>query len=86
VEQFESMINKNPQELYSMLLSPEALQKIPVMIQHSLLPILKTSLVEALHNVYLYGLVFVLIGAVFTFFLGQIKLSENTRQSGQGVK
>lgn len=77
--QFAGMIDKNPQGLYSVLLSPEALAKIPAVIQHSLLPILKSTLVDALQSVYWFGLVFVLLGAVLAFFLGNIKISRKAK-------
>lgn len=74
-EQFSAMIQTNPQGLYSMLLSPEALASIPAGIRQILLPILKTDMVASLHEVYLVGLVFILAGAVLAMMLGKIKLS-----------
>jgi fucose permease len=74
-EQFSAMIQTNPQGLYSMLLSPEALASIPAGIRQTLLPILKTDMVASLHEVYLVGLVFILAGAVLAMMLGKIKLS-----------
>lgn len=79
VVHFESMIRTNPQGMYSMLLSPEALSQIPAAIQQTLLPILKVSMVESLHHVYRYGLLFVLLGAICTLFLGNIKLSTTQK-------
>lgn len=76
VQQMESMIRTNPQGLYSMMYSPETLAKIPAAIRDSLLPILKSSMVESLHHVFLYGMLFVLLGAVCTFFLGKITISK----------
>lgn len=76
VAAYEDMIVHNPQGLYSLLLSPEALAQVPAAIQSALLPILKSTLVTALHSVFLYGLVFVGLGVVLSFFLGRIKLSE----------
>lgn len=66
VIEFESMIQTNPQGMYSMLLSPETLQRIPTEIKQILLPILKTSLVDSLHYVFLYGLGFILVGTLLT--------------------
>ncbi len=83
VQQFETLINQNPQGLYSILLSPEALQKIPAAIQQSLLPVLKTALVETLSHVFLYGVLFVLTGVILTLFLGKIKLSDHQKPTGQ---
>ncbi|KQL48689.1 MFS transporter [Brevibacillus choshinensis] len=76
VQQMESMIATNPQSLYSMMYSPETLAQIPAAIRDTLLPILKSSMVESLHHVFLYGMVFVLIGAICTFFLGKITISK----------
>jgi MFS family permease len=81
VQQFESMIQSNPQGLYSMLLSPEALAKIPVTIQQTLLPILKGALVDTLHSVFLFGLIFVILGVLLTPFLGRIKISGKENAS-----
>jgi EmrB/QacA subfamily drug resistance transporter len=76
VEQFEDMIQKSPQGLYSMLLSPETLAKIPQGIQQMILPVLKSTLVDALHSVFHYGLIFVVLGALMTLLLKPIKLSN----------
>ncbi|NGQ96616.1 MFS transporter [Brevibacillus sp. SYP-B805] len=86
VDQFESMIQTNPQGLYSMLLSPEALQKIPAAIRDTLLPILKTSMVETLHHVFLYGMGFVLLGAVLTLFLRKVKIAADGKQTSPADK
>ncbi len=80
VDQMEGMIATNPQGLYSMLYSPETLAQIPAAIRDTLLPILKTSMVESLHHVFMYGMVFVLIGAVCTFFLGKISISNPAKK------
>ncbi|MDF2683811.1 MAG: putative MFS-type transporter [Brevibacillus sp.] len=76
VRQMESMIATNPQSLYSMMYSPETLAQIPAVIRETLLPILKSSMVESLHHVFLYGMIFVLVGAVCTFFLGKIVITK----------
>lgn len=83
VKQFESLIKSNPQGLYSMLLNPEALAQIPTAIQQTLLPILKTTLVDTLHSVFLFGLVFVAFGALLTPFLGRITLSVNKKNKSE---
>lgn len=84
VDQFEHMIKESPQGLYSMVLSPETLEKIPVPIQNLIVPILKTTLVDALHHVFLYGLIFVVLGALLSFFIGKIKLSDSKKsQTGK---
>ncbi|MET3288726.1 UNVERIFIED_CONTAM: EmrB/QacA subfamily drug resistance transporter [Brevibacillus sp. OAP136] len=74
-QQLEGMIAQSPQGLYSMLLSPEAMAKIPASIQQTIVPTLQSTLVETLSHVYLYGLAFIVLGIVLTFFIGTIKLS-----------
>ncbi|QOT00277.1 hypothetical protein JNUCC42_06005 [Brevibacterium sp. JNUCC-42] len=80
VQQFEGMIKESPQGVYSMLLSPETLEKIPIAIQNMIVPVLKTTLVDALHSVFLFGLIFVVLGALLSFFMGKIKLSDSKKE------
>jgi MFS family permease len=79
VDQFKHMIHDDPQGLYSMLLSPKALEKMPPQFSHTLVPILKHSLVDSLHSVFLFSLVFVVLGAVLTLALHKIKLTAQRR-------
>lgn len=74
-----SMIHTNPQGLYSALLDPATLAKLPQAIIEKLVPILKASLVGSLHSVFLVGLVFVILGAVLTPFLGRIQLTDRKK-------
>ncbi|MGO0061522.1 MDR family MFS transporter [Brevibacillus fluminis] len=83
-QQLEGMIAQSPQGLYSMLLSPEAMAKIPAPIQQTIVPTLQSTLVETLSHVYLYGLGFIAFGIVLTFFLGTIKLSAAKGKAEQG--
>ncbi|MHB8158680.1 MAG: MDR family MFS transporter, partial [Desulfocucumaceae bacterium] len=76
IQQVDSQISKDPQGLYSMLLSPRALENIPQIIQVKLMPILKITLVDSLHIVYLYALAFILLGLALAPFLGRIKISD----------
>ncbi|OXB93050.1 MDR family MFS transporter [Parageobacillus galactosidasius] len=76
VDRFAHMIHDDPQGLYSILLSPEALEKIPPQMRETFVPILKQSLVDSLHSVFLFGLVFVIGGTVLVFGLKNIKLSD----------
>ncbi|UQD52028.1 MFS transporter [Bacillus methanolicus] len=80
VHQFEGMIQQSPQGLYSALLSPKTLAKIPQGIQQMILPVLKSTLVDALHSVFLYGLIFVVLGALMTLLLKPIKLSDTKKE------
>ncbi|NNU92463.1 DHA2 family efflux MFS transporter permease subunit [Geobacillus sp. NFOSA3] len=76
VDRFAHMIHDDPQGLYSILLSPEALEKIPPQMREAFVPILKQSLVDSLHSVFLFGLIFVIGGTVLVFGLKNIKLSD----------
>ncbi|KEK23812.1 MDR family MFS transporter [Bacillus gaemokensis] len=81
VQKFKDMIHTDPQGLYSMLFSPEALKQMPETITNTIVPILKTSLVGSLHTVFMTGLVFIVVGAVFTIFLQKIKLSDRKKDA-----
>jgi EmrB/QacA subfamily drug resistance transporter len=76
VDRFAHMIHDDPQGLYSVLFSPEALEKIPPQMRETFVPILKHSLVDSLHSVFLFGLIFVIGGTVLVFGLKNIKLSD----------
>ncbi|MED0966787.1 MDR family MFS transporter [Bacillus paramycoides] len=79
VTKFKDMIHTDPQGLYSMLFNPEALKQMPEAFANSIVPILKSSLVDSLHTVFLTGLVFIVVGAIFTIFLQKIKLSDRKK-------
>jgi hypothetical protein len=81
--QFTDMIQTNPQGMYSMLLSPEAMAKIPPLIAGQILPVLKSALMESLHSVFLLGLAFVILGAILALFVGSIKISERKKERDQ---
>ena len=76
VDRFAHMIHDDPQGLYSVLLSPEALAKIPPQMRETFVPILKQSLVDSLQSVFLFGLIFVIGGTVLVFGLKKITLSD----------
>jgi EmrB/QacA subfamily drug resistance transporter len=76
VDRFVHMIHDDPQGLYSVLLSPEALAKIPPQMRETFVPILKQSLVDSLQSVFLFGLIFVIGGTVLVFGLKKITLSD----------
>jgi MFS family permease len=80
VTKTEYMIVHDPQRLYSFLLSPEAIQKIPVSVQQSMIPILKTTFVESLHYVFLTGLLIVMVGFFLAGFLGKIALTKKEKE------
>ncbi|OIK09471.1 MDR family MFS transporter [Bacillus sp. MUM 13] len=77
---FKFMVDDNPSSLFQMLFSPEALKKIPSSLLDKMLPIIKTSLMDSLHTVFFAGLIFIVIGAVFTLFLHKIQLSNKKTQ------
>lgn len=81
VTKWKDMIHTDPQGLYSMLFNPEALQQMPKAIADSVVPILKTSLVDSLHSVFVVGLVFIVIGAILPIFLKNIKLSGRKKEA-----
>ncbi len=86
VEKITASIHTNPQALYSALLSPETLSQFPQELIHTMVPIVKSALVDSLHAVFWFGLMFVLLGALLTPMLGKIKLvkqpRKKTRQGG----
>lgn len=49
---FKKAIDTNPESVLQMLFSPEALKSIPAALSDSIVPILKTSLMSALHSVF----------------------------------
>ncbi|ULL19236.1 MFS transporter [Paenibacillus sp. H1-7] len=81
-----NMIHTNPQGLYSALLDPASLAKLPQALVEKLVPILKTSLVDSLHGVFLVGLIFVLLGAVLTPLLGRIQLTDRKKTEAAPVE
>ncbi|SDX32899.1 drug resistance transporter, EmrB/QacA subfamily [Marininema mesophilum] len=83
IQQLMVKVNENAQGLYSSLLDPKTLAKMPPMFNESVLPILKTSLVQSLHSVFLFGLVFVLLGTVLTVFLGNVRISDREEEKGE---
>lgn len=76
VAQLKSMIATNAQGLYSSLLNPNALAQMPAVFRGTLVPVLKSALVESLHSVFWFGLVFILLGVVCSLFLGKIRISS----------
>lgn len=80
VEKITASIHTNPQALYSALLSPETLSQFPQELIHTMVPIVKSALVDSLHAVFWFGLMFVLLGALLTPMLGKIKLVKQPRK------
>jgi len=74
-----SMMQGDAQSLYNSLLNPAMLTKLPP----TFVDVLKTSLVDSLHSVFLFGLIFVLLGAGCTLFMGRIQLSDHKPKQAQ---
>ncbi len=77
VAHIQSMITTNAQGLYSSLLSPSALAQMPAAIRRAVVPVLKSTLVDSLHSVFLIGMLFVLLGVICALFLGRIHISNS---------
>lgn len=76
---FKEMMDNDPQGLYSMLLNPEILHKMPtIMVQH-LVPVLRETLVDSLHQVFLFGLGFAVAGWVLAFLTGKVHISDERK-------
>lgn len=74
-----AQIEKDPLQLFSSLLSPETLAKIPQDVIELILPVIKISLVDSLHSVFLWSLVFVVFGLLLTPLTGKIKVSSQKK-------
>jgi EmrB/QacA subfamily drug resistance transporter len=73
-------IHKDPQTLYQSLLNVEALKQFPQALTDKMVPMLKTSLLDSLHTVFWWGLMFIVLGIVLTLFLSRIKLSAKPKK------
>lgn len=85
-DKFKDMIDTNPQGVFQMLFNEQTLKMIPSQILDGMLPIVKTSLMESLHSVFYAGLFFIIVGAVFTLFLKQIKLTNRKAEDSDKEK
>lgn len=79
-DSFKQLVESNPQSVYSVILNPDTLKTIPHQMQQMFVPILKQTLVDALSDVFLYGLIFVGIGFIFAMFIGRITISNRTNK------
>jgi EmrB/QacA subfamily drug resistance transporter len=75
IQQIQSMIRNDAQGLYSSLLNPAALAKLPPAVHEHIVPVLKASLVDSLHRVFEVGLVFVLLGCALSLLTGGIRIT-----------
>jgi EmrB/QacA subfamily drug resistance transporter len=74
-----AQIEKDPLQLFSSLLSPETLAKIPKDVIELILPVMKISLVDSLQSVFLWSFVFVVFGLLLTPLTGKIKVSSQKK-------
>lgn len=79
-DKFNDMIEHNPQQIYSAVQSPEVQKLISPQQMEILNPILKNALIESLHSVFFYGLIFVLAGVVVALFMRKVKLSDTGKK------
>lgn len=77
---FKDMIENDPNALLSMLLNPDALKKLPAFLTESMVPVLRSTLVDSLHSTFVWGLVLVLAGGLFALFLKPIRLSDRSEK------
>lgn len=80
MDSFQQLVESNPQSVYSVILNPDTLKTIPHQLQQMFVPVLKQTLVDALSDVFLYGLIFVGIGFIFAMFIGRITISNRTNK------
>jgi EmrB/QacA subfamily drug resistance transporter len=85
VDKFTSMIHKDPQALYSMLLSPKAMAQMPAEFKNLIVPIIKNSLVDSLNSVFWFGLVFMILGGLLTFALKKLHLKDKKRPTKENA-
>ena len=73
--------HSDPQSLFNLLLSPEALGMIPVDLQQILLSPLKSALAESLQVVFLAAMFISLVGVGFSLLIGNIPISTKPSDS-----
>lgn len=86
VAKMKDTITTNPQGMYQMLFNPDVLKQMPAALADKIVPILKTSLMDTLHNVFFTGLLFIIVGAVCTLFLKQLKLEKKQKSEKKEVE
>ncbi|MCL6601237.1 MAG: MFS transporter [Paenibacillus sp.] len=70
-----SQIAHNPQQLFSALLSPDTIAKMPQTLVDIIIPVMKVSLVDSLQIVFIWSLVFVVAGLSLALLIRKINLS-----------
>ncbi len=69
----------DPQQLFSSLLNPDSLTRMPPVLLKEIVPQMKITLVDSLQAVFLWGAVFVLFGLLLTPLTGKIKITAQSR-------
>ena len=78
-----SMVDKahsDPQSLFNILLSPDALKAIPDSMQQALLPPLKTALADSLQLVFLIAMLIIAAGIIISFFMGNGRVEHKSER------
>ncbi|MDP4160264.1 MAG: MDR family MFS transporter [Bacillota bacterium] len=76
---FAGMLAKaeaDPQGLFNILLSPDAMKAIPQQMQQIMLPPLKSALANSLHYVFLVAMGIVFVGIIASLLIGDAKIEE----------
>lgn len=71
----------DPQILFNMLLSPEALKAIPATVQQALLPPLKTALADSLQLVFLVSMFVMGAGIIISLFIGDSRVQGKVERA-----
>lgn len=71
-----SQMDRDPQQLFSALLSPDTIDKMPKVFLDDVVPVMKIALVYSLQSVFLWSLGFVAVGLVISLFVGKIKITS----------
>ncbi|SEM65180.1 drug resistance transporter, EmrB/QacA subfamily [Paenibacillus sp. OV219] len=74
------LIHTDPHGLYNTLLNPDALKQLPKEAIETMVPVLKSTLVDSLHSVFLYALVFIVVGALLALLIGKVKLTQRSKE------
>lgn len=76
----KEMATNDPQALFSVLLNPDAMKRIPSFIAEKVLPVIKNTLVDALHPTFLLGLGLILIGLIVALIGKSIPLTDRREE------
>lgn len=74
-----TQVNRDPQQLFSALLSPDTIDKMPKILHEAVVPIMKIALVDSLQLVFLWSIGFIAMGLVICLFIGKIKITDQPK-------